>query len=126
MAARAVLAFPRPQTRRALESFFSDLLLTLFDASSVNEKLLGHIKLYCEGNFKTIIRANVTTAKESSRVEIRGSKPEKRVKVWLNVIAYKLDENTLRKGVLAALASFCEQRHVELQQFEAVRHPKHF
>lgn len=118
--------FARPQDRKALESFFLDLLQTLFDTSSVDEKLLGHIKLYGEGKSKSTVRANVTGKRESSRVEIRCSKAEKYVKVWLNIIAYKLDQESLRKRFLVAFSNFAKQRHVKLQGLRVAHGHDHF
>jgi len=126
LAAQALMTFPRPQNRNALESLFLDLLMVLFDIGSVDEKLLGHVKLYGEGKFKSIVRANVTGARENSRIEVRCPKAESYVKVWLNVIAYKLDGELLRKNFLTAFNNFAKQRHVRLHGLRIAHRHDHF
>ncbi len=102
-AAKANLIFPRSQDRRNLESFFRDLSLSLFDSSATRGKLIGHLKLYGEGGCNTTIRANVTGLRESVQVDVRNFKPEKKVKLWVNLIAYARSEEELRGSFLRTM-----------------------
>ena len=115
VAAHARLTFPEVQDHESLESFFLDLSLSLFESSSTNGKLIGHIKLYGEGKSKSVIRANVTGRRESLQVEIRNFQPEKEVKVWLNIIAYKRSEDELRRKFFRTITQTTKEHKVKLQ-----------
>jgi len=115
VSARVKLLFPKTQTSTELESFFLDLSLALFDSSSHDGKLIGHIKLYGKGNSKSVIRANATGIRENAEVEIRNFHPEKEVEIWLNVIAYGLSEDEIRRGFLRTLTQATRQHEVKVR-----------
>jgi hypothetical protein len=125
VAAQGRLIFPKVQTSQKLRAFFLALSLSLFDSSSVNGNLIGHIKLYVEGNSKSVIRANVTGRRESAQVEIRNFHPEKEVKVWLNIIAYRSSEETLRRSFLRALFQLAKEHKVKLRGFRGGHEHSH-
>lgn len=115
VAAKGNLIFPEFQDRRKLESFFRELCLSLFDSCATRGKLIGHLKLYGEGGRSTAIRANVTGMRESVQVEVRNFKPEKDVKIWVNIIAYTRSEDELRGSFLRTLSQFEKGRRVILR-----------
>lgn len=62
-----------------------------------------------------MIRANVTGMRESVQVEVRNFKPEKEVKIWVNIIAYARSEDELRGSFLRTLSRFENGRRVTVR-----------
>ncbi len=62
-----------------------------------------------------MIRANATGMRESVQVEVRNFKPEREVKLWVNIIAYARSEEELRGSFLRALGKFENGRRVTLR-----------
>jgi len=112
------LIFPKVQNKAGLEFFFRDLTLSLFETSSLGGRLIGHIKLYGKGGSKSMIRANATGLRESVQVEIRNSHPEIGVELWLNVIAYKMSEDVLRRNLLKTFIKTAERHGVKVRGLE--------
>jgi hypothetical protein len=118
VAAHAKLIFPEVQNHEGLQSFFLDLSLALFDASSLDRKLIGHMKLYGKGNSKSVIKANATGKPENVQVEIRNFHPEIEVELWLNIITYKLSESALRRNFLRAFTRITKQNEVKVRSLK--------
>lgn len=116
--ARVRLIFPKVQNQAGLEFFFRDLTLSLFETSSLDGRLIGHIKLYGKGDSKSMIRANATGLRESVQVEIRNSHPEIGVELWLNIIAYKKSEDELRRNFLRTLIQTAKRHGVKVRRLE--------
>ena len=116
--ARVRLIFPKVQNHAGLEFFFRDLSLSLFETSSLHGKLIGHIKLYGKGDSKSMIRANATGSRESVQVEIRNPHPETGVELWLNIIAYKMSEDELRRNFLRTLIQTAKRHGVKVRGLE--------
>ena len=116
--ARVRLIFPKVQNHAELEFFFRDLSLSLFETSSLDGRLIGHIKLYGKGDSKSMIRANATGLRESVQVEIRNSHPEIGVELWLNIITYKMSEDELRRNFLRTLIQTAKRHGVKVRGLE--------
>src|SRR5207245_11436007 len=88
--ARVRLIFPKVQNHAGLEFFFRDLSLSLFETSSLDGRLIGHIKLYGKGDSKSMIRANATGLRESVRVAVRDSDSGMGVELGLRTMPYSM------------------------------------
>ncbi len=113
--ARARLIFPKVQNHAGLEFFFRDLSLSLFETSSPDGKLIGHMKLYGKGDSKSMIRADATGLRESVTVEVRNFHPEIEVELWLNIITYKMSEDELRRNFLRTLIQTTKRHGVKVR-----------
>jgi len=110
--------FAKVDNHDRLDFFCRDLALSLFETSSLDGRLIGHIKLYGKGDSKSMIRANATGLRESLQVEIRNSHPEIRVELWLNIIAYKMSEDELRRNFLRTLIQTAKRHGVTVRGLE--------
>ncbi len=116
-AAEINLEFSKTRTMNELKDFFQKLVLRLFEVSSVNDKLVGHIKIYSEGKNGSSIRANLTGSIKNLTVITNGNGEESKLKVWINVITFMVKEEELLKCVKDAIMKFVEDNQEIVKSF---------
>lgn len=108
VAAEAILRLNRPARPKHVEEFFKELAISLFKISSVHGQLLGHVKIFANGEKGGTARGNITGTIKSLSVDVNAKNGESEFKVWINVITYKVEERELRKRFALAMASKTE------------------
>ncbi|MGB9659605.1 MAG: hypothetical protein ACPLY9_03675 [Nitrososphaerales archaeon] len=117
-AAEMNLEFSKTRTMEELKGFFQKLVLRLFEVSSIDDKLIGHIKIYSEGKNGSSIRANLTGSIKNLTVITNGNEEESKLRVWINVITFMIKEEELLKCVKDAIMKFVEDNKEIIRSFE--------
>jgi|GEM_PF-3534430 len=116
-AAEMNLEFSKTRNMNELKEFFRELVLRLFEVSSIDDKLVGHIKIYSEGKNGSSIRANLTGNVKNLTVITNGNEEESNLKVWINVITFMVKEEELLKYVKDAIMKFVEDSKGIIKNF---------
>ena len=115
VAVQASLTPEETLSPKAAKNLISDLALKFFDISNVNGTLLGHIKMFGESDSGSVIRANITDRRDSLRVILQGSEPIKKIELWINVIAYKIEKQVLEQRFSDVVREFTKSHKARLR-----------
>ncbi|MCP8322121.1 MAG: hypothetical protein H3Z52_14480 [archaeon] len=119
-AAEMSLEFYEPRTMSEMKEFSQDLLLRLFEVSSFNGRLVGHIKIYSEGKNGTSIRANLTGSIRNLMVITNGDREERELRVWINVITFMVKKEELLGLVKDAIKGFVANHKETIKSFKLI------
>jgi len=114
--------FDVQQMDMGLKEFFSTLGKEMYKAACVKGKFIGHVKIFGEGLQGTKIQVNVTGNLDNLRFKVRDEKPEQKMKVWINVIAYLVNEQLLYTKVQDVVRKTAAKFSVKIDQLSAKRH----
>ncbi|MEM3531313.1 MAG: hypothetical protein QXL52_03195 [Nitrososphaerales archaeon] len=115
-AAEIDLKFSEIRTIKELTEFFRKMILRLFEVSGIDDKIVGHIKIYSEGKNGSSIRANLTGNIKDLTVIFNGDGEETELKVWINVITFMVKKEELLKNVKDAIVAFFKN-YKEIKEF---------
>ncbi|NWG09798.1 MAG: hypothetical protein HXX80_05810 [Nitrososphaerales archaeon] len=116
-AAEMNLEFSEARTIGEIREFFHEFLVQLFEVSSVDNRLVGHIKVYSEGQNGTSIRANLTGSIRNLMVIANGDGEERGLRVWINVITHMVKEEELVGRVTNAIRKFTANQKEIVKSF---------
>lgn len=107
---------------RSLKEFFFTLGREMYKAACVKEKFLGHIKIFGEGFRGTKIQVNVTGNLDNLHLKIRDERREEKMRVWINVIAYLVNEHSLFTTVQKVIQETTAKFQVKIDHLNSKRH----
>jgi hypothetical protein len=116
-AAEMNLEFSETRTTEELKEFFRKLVLKLFEISSIDDKLVGHIKIYSEGKNGSSIRANLAGSVKNLTVITNVDREENELKVWLNVITFMVKKEELSMRVKDIIIEFIKDYKEIIKSF---------
>lgn len=117
-AAEMNLKFSKARTMSELKGFFHEFLAKLFEVSSIDGRLVGHIKVYSQGKNGTSIRANLTGNTKNLLVIVNGDKEERELTLWINVITFMVKEKELMERATNTIMGFVANYKEIIEGFE--------
>jgi hypothetical protein len=125
VAAELTVRFSRTPSPDQLERFFRSLAQALFDLASERGSFLGHIKIFAKAANRAYVRANLPADRESVRVELRNVRHQRVFRLAVNVIAYRVNEETLRRRLPDVLGRTTRRFRSSLSQLHITAEHKH-
>jgi hypothetical protein len=111
------IEFFEARTIGEIREFFREFLIRLFEVSSIDNRLVGHIKVYSEGQNGASIRANLTGSIRNLMVITNGDGEERRLRIWINVITHMVKEEELVGRVIDAIRRFTTDQKEIVKSF---------
>lgn len=105
-AAEIDLKFLKNRSTEELKYFFHDIVLGLFRVSGIDDRIVGHIKIYSEGKNGLCVRANLTGNVKNLTVITNSNREERELKIWINIITFMVKKEELIKKAEDTIVNF--------------------
>jgi len=99
VAAHFKIVFNEEKSKEDVNNFVKELMERLFDISSKEERLIGHLKLYSKSNSGTKVRANLTGLKKNLTIFFDNWERDKVFEFWLNLISFFKEGKELEESL---------------------------
>ncbi|GBC75611.1 hypothetical protein HRbin06_00930 [archaeon HR06] len=119
------IIFNEEKSKEDVNNFVKELMEMIFDISSKEEKLIGHLKLYSKSNNGSKIRANLTGLKKNLTIFFDNWKEDKIFEFWLNLISFFKEGKELEKSLKDILRDLVKRYNGTIKEYNASLEAKH-
>ncbi len=91
----------------------------LFDISSKDDKLIGHLKLFSKSLKGAKVRANLTGLKKNLTIFFDEWNSDREFEFWINAISFFVDEMQLGIGLREIVEKLVKFHKAELKEYSS-------